>query len=350
MIGPTRILLFSAAVAAAALSGAELGNRLDRHAWVLPVDPVAEARNLADAGRWAEAGLLADFVVDHPRLGDARAAAGISEAADVRLSSYWGSARAFARGAATGEPTDGASMLGSLSLDLFVVGDIRDLAVQGWKEMRHGEGDSIILALSAIGLTTTLAPQIDWAPALLKALKRTGALTRGFLRSLKNTSRTALSTGDFSGVSRIVGDVGRTARRLGPGPLRGAMESVESAGDLSRVARAAETSPGGTYAIARLFGNSGVKRISADGRNVGTLVMSMKAGSRMGKIASKSLGSLPDSWLSLVLAASVLVALACLRPRRRRKREPRRRRTPIHERREPELVLPAASTGGHPDR
>jgi hypothetical protein len=346
MIRPFRLIFLCGALAVAVLSVTELSNRLDRESWILPVDPVTEARSLATEQRWAEVRLLADFVQENPHLGDAPAAAELSRQADVELNSYWGRMRSFGRGAVSGEPTDGASMLGSLSLDLFVIGDIRDLAVQGWKEMRYGEGDTVILALSAVGLTTTLAPQVDWAPALLKALKRTGALTRGFLRSLKNASRAALKTGRFDGVGKIVNDVGSTARHLGPGPLRGAMRSVDSADDLARLARAAEVNPRGTYAIARLFGNSGVKRISKDGRNVSRLVTTVKVGSRLGKVARKSVGSLPDSWLVVLLAASALIIAATLWPRRRR----RRRWMPVHERREPSMAVPAPSTPGHPNR
>ncbi|MDZ7840216.1 MAG: hypothetical protein U5R46_05270 [Gammaproteobacteria bacterium] len=347
MIRPIRFFVFCGALAVGVLCGAELFNRFDDQTWVLPVDPLREARALAVQQRWAEARLLADFVQDNPRLGDERAAAELSRQAEARLDSYWGQVRSFGRGAATGEPTDGASMLGSLSLDLFVIGDIRDLAVQGWKEMRYGEGDTVILALSAIGLTTTLAPQFDWAPALLKALKRTGALTTGFLRSLKNASRTALKTGRFDGIGSMVNDVGRTARNLGPGPLRGAMRSVDSADDLARLARASEIQPKGTYAIARLFGNGGVKRISRDGRNVGTLVAAMKTGSRLGKIAKKSVGTLPNSWLAILLALSALIAGASLWPRHRRRKQ---RGVRGHERSEPSLNVYLPSTPRHADR
>lgn len=343
MIRPTRILVLVCVLAVAFFSAVELSNRYDEQSWILPVDPIDDANELAAEERWAEVKMLADFVRDHPRLGDERAAEDLSRRADMELYSFWGKMRSFARGAATGEPTDGASMLGSLSLDLFVIGDIRDLAVQGWKEMRYGEGDTVILALSAVGLTTTLAPQFDWAPALLKAFKRTGALTRGFLRSLKNASRTALKTGRFDAVGNIVTDVGRSARRLGPGPLRGAMRSVDSAEDLSKIARASEVDAKGTYAIARLFGKGGVKRISKDGKNVGALITTMKAGSRLGKIAKKSVGTLPSSWLIALLGISTLIAAALLWPRRRRNKR-RGRRTLVHERSEPALGSYTAST------
>ncbi|MGA8260984.1 MAG: hypothetical protein WB783_12285 [Arenicellales bacterium] len=336
-----RYLLLCGVLAVGGLSAVELSNRLDDQSWVLPVDPVAEAHKLAAQHRWAEVKMLARFVQNNPRLGDARTAAELDRNADLELNSFWGRARSFAHGAVTGMPTDGASMLGSLSLDLFAVGDVRDLAVQGWRQMRYGTGDTVIMALSAIGLSMTLAPEVDWAPALMKALKRTGALSHGFLRTLKNASRTALKTGRFEGVSRIVTDVGRTARRLGPGPLQGVMREVDSAEDLSKIAKASKTNATDTYAIVRLFGKNGVKRISRSGKNVTKLVTMMKTGSRLSKIARKSLGVLPESWLVIVTAVCALILVTSLWPRRRRGR----RRIPAYERIEPSLAALASSSG-----
>jgi hypothetical protein len=340
------ILVLCGALAVAGLSAVELSNRLDDHSWVLPTDPIVEANKLAAQHRWAEVKMLARFVQNNPRLGDAKAAADLDRNADLQLNSFWGRARSFAHGAVTGMPTDGVSMLGSLSLDLFAVGDVRDLAVQGWRQMRYGTGDTVIMALSAIGLTMTLAPEIDWAPALMKALKRTGALSHGFLRTLKNASRTALRTGRFEGVSRIVTDVGRTARRLGPGPLQGVMREVDSAGDLSKIAKASKTDATDTYAIVRLFGKNGVKRISRSGKNVTKLVTMMKTGSRLSKIARKSLGLLPDSWLVILMAVSGLILVTSLWPRGRRVR----RRVATYERTEPSLNAWASSSGNTANR
>lgn len=334
------------ALAVGGLSAVELSNRLNDQSWVLPTDPITVANQLASEHRWAEVKMLARFVQNNPRLGNAKAAVKLDREANIELNSFWARARSFARGAATGMPTDGASMLGSLSLDLFAVGDVRDLAVQGWRQMRYGTGDPVIMALSAIGLTMTLAPEIDWAPALMKALKRTGALSEGFLRGLKDASRTALRTGRFEGVTRMVTDVGRTARRLGPGPLQGVMRNVDSAEDLSKITKASEKDATDTYAIVTLFGKNGVKRISRSGKNVTKLVTMIKTGSRLGKIAKKSLGIVPDAWLGVLLGICALVVITSLWPRRRRGR----RRTPVRERSEPSLNTFAPSTGAMVDR
>ena len=213
------------------------------HRWqdnlILPEDPIDSTKSLAAENRWAEVKMMTDLLAERPDLGDGEQVASLSGQADQELNSFWVQTKSFAQGAVTGEPTDLASMLGSLSLDLFVIGDIRDLAVQGWKQVYYGSGDTLILALSAIGLTTTLAPHLDWAPALMKALKRTGALTSRFMRSLTRTSSEAIKSGKYTKLSGVVTDLGKAAKGLGPGPLRGVMRSVDSAEDLTKVAKAA---------------------------------------------------------------------------------------------------------------
>ena len=312
-----RLLIAAFASVCIFVSATEIADRLEG-GLIPPVDPIHSAENLAAEERWAEVKILSEFIVAHPGVGDDNKAADLARRADNQLNSFHGQVQSFAHGAITGEPTDLVSMLGSLSLDLFVIGDIRDLAVQGWKEATDGSGDTVILALSAIGLTTTLAPHLDWVPALLKALKRTGALSKGMIRSLTTTARQALKTGDYGKLSTVVGDFGKTARRLGPGPTRGVMASVDSAEDLAKVARAAEVDAGSTYVLARLFGKNGVKMIDNNGKNVGALAATIKTGSRVTKAVKKSTAAVSTTWLSVIFAISVLILIATVIPGHRR--------------------------------
>ena len=312
----TRIILAAGAALCCVLTGLELAHRFGDQI-VLFTDPIDSTQALAAEERWAELKLMTDFLTDRPDLAEPAQIDELSRQAETELSSYWGYAQRFAQGAATGEPTDWVSMLGSLSLDLFVIGDVRDLAIQGWKQAYYGSGDILIIALSAVGLTTTLAPHLDWAPALLKALKRSGALTKNFTKSLTRVGREAVQTGKYGKLSAMVTDVGKAARHLGPGPLRGAMSAVDSANDLKKVAKAAEIDAKGTYALTRLAGNNGIKRINRDGKNISTLATSLKVGSRAVKTADKLFGVIPSMWLLVVLVAALAILAATLLPRRR---------------------------------
>jgi len=168
------------------LSGYELRSRYLDNGLVLEEPLTHQAAALRDAGQLAEAQLLAGFVLEHSQSGDVQMAEKLSSEVEQSLTSTVLRIKRFGVGAISGEVTDTVSLMGSLFLDLFIIGDIRDLAVQGWKEVRYDSGDELIMILSGIGLVTTLVPQIDWAPALMKAFKRTGALSQPFVRSLRN--------------------------------------------------------------------------------------------------------------------------------------------------------------------
>jgi len=61
-------------------------------------------------------------------------------------------------GAIRGQVYDSYSGLGALSADLCVIGDIRDLGIQGWKYLSGGQdfdGFVTILSAAGIGLSTT---------------------------------------------------------------------------------------------------------------------------------------------------------------------------------------------------
>lgn len=328
-----RLILALIAAAVVGLTVYELRDRYFAASLTLTVNPMERAEQLAQQGRWAETKWLADFTREHPALGDMGHAKRLSLEAQSHLSVVRGRAARFVSGAATGEPVDLYSFMGSLSLDLFVIGDIRDIAVQGWKQMHYGTGDEIVLALSATGLATTLMPHMDWAPALLKALKRVGALNARLIRTLRVTSRQALRTGDFRKLSAMVKDVGDVAWNLGPGPVRGAMPAVETAADLSRLADAAKVNARDTYVLTSLFGTRGIRRLNAGGTNVTGLAGSIKMGSRAVKMAKKMTGTVGPAWLLVLLGASILTLWWCLRPRRVR----RKRRTPRRLRIEPVL-------------
>ena len=91
-------------------------------------------------------------------------------------------AQSFARGLVTGEPEDGASLAGTALGDLFVFGDLRDVAREGGRMALGQPGDRLILGLAAAGLAVTgvtYAIVGAGAPArvglsVVKAARRTG--------------------------------------------------------------------------------------------------------------------------------------------------------------------------------
>lgn len=304
-----RALITFAAIGLGWVSAEEIYYRYGSSSFVLPGDLVDHAQSLRGDARLSEAKLVAEFAAEHPELGDAHAATRLAGVLNEELDSYWSQIKRFTEGAISGEPKDLASLLGSLSLDFFVVGDIRDLTVQGWKTLNDGNGDTLVMGLSAVGLATTLSPQFDWIPSMLKAFKRSGKLSAELMKNLHKMSSAALRTGNFKPLRSMFKNLGRAADRLGPGPLSGMMKNLGSPADIKRIANAARIDAKGTYILGTLFGIRGVKSINKEGSNVGRLVAKIRPAARVLKAGDKSIKSLPDSWILTLLSLCLFIVM-----------------------------------------
>jgi hypothetical protein len=91
-------------------------------------------------------------------------------------------------GAIRGQVYDTPSALGAISTDLCVVGDIRDLGIQGWKYLTGGQDfDGFVTILSAAGIGLSTTPFLDGTNAMakniLKYLKKVPAsINKGLLK------------------------------------------------------------------------------------------------------------------------------------------------------------------------
>lgn len=302
-----RVAIGSLALGAGFLSAQELYLRHGTENMVLPFELTEHALRLSEQDRWAESKFVADFVLEHPELGNVERAQQLSSVADEQMNSFWTQTQHFAQGALSGEPKDTASMLGSLSLDFFIIGDIRDLAVQGWKTVYSDDGDQVVLALSAVGLATTLTPQVDWVPAMLKAFRRVGALSKRFVKNLKVISKQALKTGKFDGITRTIAHFGKATRHLGPGPLSGVMKHVDDPAQLKKIADASAIDAKGTYVVSSVFGKNGVKAISRNSEGISSVVAKIKVSSRLMKAGRKWVMIVPTPWLLMIFVISLLV-------------------------------------------
>jgi len=72
-------------------------------------------------------------------------------------------------GAIRGQVYDSYSGMGAISADLCVVGDIRDLGIQGWKYLTGGHDfDGFVTILSAAGIGLSSTPFLNGTNALAK--------------------------------------------------------------------------------------------------------------------------------------------------------------------------------------
>ena len=196
----------------------------------------AEVQALRNDGRYGEALAIADAgLEDYVEAGmpvEAAALKKLRGEVDAEQGSLARRVKDVGWGAISGHGDSIESLAGAVVADLFVVGDVRDLLIQGYKWIAGDDPDPLIAALSAAGLVTTLAPEIDWVPSLLKVARKTGALTRSF----GDWMLRALRASDTAAAKRSMTSIAHLAEHAAPGGAMRAMKTVQTAEDLTRLA------------------------------------------------------------------------------------------------------------------
>ncbi len=247
-------------------------------------DAAAEIRYLRAQGRYGEAIMMAEaalgdsgqLTVDSGQESGVRSqGSGVSEPRAVRLgeieaerqktldeqSSYLRRAGDLGLGAVSGTGGSLERLVGAVAADFFVVGDVRDLVIQGGRLVIDGETDEVILILSGVGLATTLAPEVDWVPAIMKAARKAGTLTKGISEFIVRAAR----AGDWGSLRGLLGDVRKLSQRASPGGAMRLLKHTDTPEDVATLARFVERQPGGAFAL-HVTGVDGAALIKRSGR------------------------------------------------------------------------------------
>ena len=183
--------------------------------------------------------------------------------ARTKAASVTQTAGRFAHGLWTGEPTDIASFAGTAVGDLFVFGDIRDVAREGTRYLLGQPADPWILGLAGFGIAITAGTYASFglgAPerfglTLVKVARRSGRLNPVLaVRAV----REAVKVQKADGLVDLVGDVGRIESKAGAQAALDGLQIAEEPRDVSRLARLSAAKGGKTRAIVKLLGRAAI--------------------------------------------------------------------------------------------
>lgn len=208
-------------------------------------DHAAEARALRLQGRYGEALILADKGLAATSGPAHEAIQAERDAIASEQASWLRRARDVGVGALTGRAQTLEGLIGAVGADFFVVGDLRDLVIQGGRQLLDGESDEVVLALSIVGVVTTLAPEIDWVPSVLKAARRAGHLGEALGARIVAMVR----RGESGPLEALMRDVAAASERAGPAGAARLLRGAETPEDVAALARLLRREPGAALAL-----------------------------------------------------------------------------------------------------
>lgn len=286
------LVRLSVAVFALWVVAADTEARLARAALrMLPdADLAAEVASLRVTGRYAESISVADQALRDPDLSSEQRERIARECAatESERSSWLRRFKDVGIGAISGRGETLESLAGVVAADLLVVGDIRDIVLQGSRYMADGEADPVILSLSVIGLATTLAPEVDWVPSLLKTGKKAGAISRRMGEVIAEAARSRR----FESLTPLWRDTRRIVENTSPAGTLRLLRHADDPKDIARIAAYLERSPRGGLALhfTKGQGVAWLRQAGAEGDEL--LLLAARKGERGGAWLASGAGRL----------------------------------------------------------
>lgn len=250
------------------------------------IDYLAEARQLRDTARYGEALVVLDAAraaAESDASPDAARLTRIEQARAATIAqrdSFLRRTAVFGRGALFGTGESLEEIAGAVTADFFVVGDVRDLVIQGGRLALDGQADPVLVALSSVGILTTLRPDLDWVPSFLKIVRKAGRLTERMSESIVRVCRRAVAGGPTGELVRLADDVGELTLRLSPAGAARVIQHLDDPVELERVAAFVKRHPQGAFAL-HVTGGEGIRLIKTTARGADdALLIASRKGER----------------------------------------------------------------------
>ena len=258
-------------------------HKIEESLEVLPdYNYIPDIKTLKEEGKLSEALEMARFVIRHPDMPGQEDAKSLEKELENERASLWGHTKRVARGFVTGSGDSIDELAGGITSDMIVYGDVRDLVKQGYYKVTGKETDPVTAALAGIGLATEVADAIDWAPAVLKAFRKTGALSNKFSDFVITAARKSAKGRKLdSALKGAFGNLLHLTDKMGLARAATVFKYVDSPADLASITAVARKSADAAYFTVKNGGTDGVsivKHLGGTDTGIADMVRAAKKG------------------------------------------------------------------------
>ena len=127
------------------------------------IDPVPHARELVEKERFAEAALYLGYFMEFDYVKDDTQADELDKQIKEKRNSFRYNLKKIGEGLISGKSDEAIGTTTAMVSDFLIIGDIRDLSIEGLKYVKGEEFDKDLLILSGISVTATGAQVVSGA-------------------------------------------------------------------------------------------------------------------------------------------------------------------------------------------
>lgn len=243
---------------------------------------VPDIKVLREEGKLSEALEMARFVIRHPEMPGQEDAKALEKDLEKELTSLWGRTKRATKGFVMGSGNSIEELVGGITSDMIIYGDVRDLIKQGYYKVTGNETDPVIAALAGIGLATEAFDFADWAPAVLKAFRKIGALSRKFADFVITAAKRSAKGRKLDGALKVAfGNLRRLTDKMGLARTASVFKHVDDPADLASITAVAQKNADAAYFTVKNGGADGVgivKRLGDTDIGVASMAQAAKKG------------------------------------------------------------------------
>lgn len=225
-------------------------------------DYIGEVVKLKETNK-EEAKRLAQYIFETEGMPNRDEARRIFDEIEKEQKNWWNRTKRAAKGAALGEGDSIEELGGSVLSDMFLYGDVRDLIKHTYfKVTKNEKGDSFIITLSLFGLATEFVDVVDWAPAVLKAFRKAGALSAKMVDLLSGGMKKCMQAKKIDReLLSLFSEIKTMTDSLGFARASSVMRHADNAADVATLAKAAKVAPNETYLLVKYSDKTGVRTL-----------------------------------------------------------------------------------------
>ena len=253
------------------------------------IDPLPYTRTMIAEERYAEAADYLNFFMEYEYVNTNVEAQALTRELASKRSAFQYQANKLVQGIINGGSDESIGQIAGVLTDFFVIGDLRDLMVQGTHLAQGEEVDQLLVALASIGVIATgaqiasgagtvvsggaAAPTVIGTTAaksgliVVKAAHKLGKLPPWLGKTIIKSAKTGTETNNIRILRNIFGDVSTLAKT--PGGLY-LLSTTRDAGSLQRMAGFAEAFGANSATLYRLGGDllvNTAQQIGKTGKN-----------------------------------------------------------------------------------
>lgn len=238
------------------------------------VDPLPQTKALVAEKRFAEAESYLEFFMEHEYVNSNQEAVDLYNMIQETRDGWIYQMKKLGEGIIKGKSDEKIGQITGVVSDFLVIGDIRDLGVQGWNYVQGEEVDEVLVALSAIGVAatgaqiasvaSTAASAGTTAPAVagstsaktaivtLKVAQKLDKLPKWMLKGIKEAAVAVKKSKSIKQLTTLFDDVAGLAKVKGGLEL---LSKTEDALSLKKMANFASDFKHQSLAVFRLGGD-----------------------------------------------------------------------------------------------